>query len=44
MSGAPPETATDLRLGEAVSGELVDLHAFNLGEMDISRHTTLFSL
>jgi len=40
----PPEPTTDLRLGKAVSGELEDLHAFMLGEMDFGRHPTLFSL
>jgi len=40
----PPEPTTDLRLGKAVLGELVDLHTCMLGEMDTRRLTTLFSL
>lgn len=35
---------SDLRLRQAVSGELVDLHPFLRGEMNISWHTPLFSL
>jgi len=41
---APPEPTTDLRLGKAVSGELVDPHSFLRAAMDRSRLRTLFSL